>query len=180
MNLPVLDPTRPWYAQSGLRFTCTQCGNCCTGPAGYVWISDVELQRLSEHLKLSVDQIIRQYCRRIGNRISLKEHRNRRGEYDCIFLKEIAVQGHGNGQVAYTRRICTIYTHRPLQCRTWPFWPEIVANAQSWNQAARRCHGINRGRTWTPDEIARIRDATDWPADSPGSDSNLLDKGGDR
>ena len=41
MKLPVLEKssdTSPWYAE-GLKFTCSQCGNCCTGGPGYVWIS---------------------------------------------------------------------------------------------------------------------------------------------
>ena len=40
MKLDVLSPLPPpptWYAD-GLRFTCTQCGNCCTGQPGFVWI----------------------------------------------------------------------------------------------------------------------------------------------
>lgn len=32
----------PWYAP-GLSFTCTQCGNCCTGEPGVVWVSDEEI-----------------------------------------------------------------------------------------------------------------------------------------
>ena len=40
------DTNQPWYAD-GLSFTCTQCGNCCTGGPGYVWISDMEIDRLA-------------------------------------------------------------------------------------------------------------------------------------
>ena len=35
----------PWFDQ-GLTFTCQQCGNCCTGGPGYVWISDEEIDRM--------------------------------------------------------------------------------------------------------------------------------------
>ena len=31
------DESAPWY-RDGLRFTCTRCGNCCTGAPGYVWV----------------------------------------------------------------------------------------------------------------------------------------------
>ena len=37
---------QPWYAE-GLKFTCTQCGNCCTGGPGFVWISREEIRRLA-------------------------------------------------------------------------------------------------------------------------------------
>lgn len=41
---------------------------------------------------------------------------------------------------------CRIYSVRPWQCVSYPFWPEVVATAQAWYQEARRCEGIGRGR----------------------------------
>ena len=38
-----------WYAD-GLRFKCTQCGNCCTGGPGYVWFDDDEAQAMADQL----------------------------------------------------------------------------------------------------------------------------------
>ncbi|MFM1805538.1 MAG: hypothetical protein RL136_2417, partial [Planctomycetota bacterium] len=32
------DAQAPWYAE-GLRFECTQCGNCCSGGPGAVWFT---------------------------------------------------------------------------------------------------------------------------------------------
>jgi hypothetical protein len=40
---------------------------------------------------------------------------------------------------------CTIYEARPTQCRTFPFWPEVVHRKGSWERAARDCEGIGRG-----------------------------------
>src|SRR5213078_1202364 len=87
MKLDVISEPEPWYAD-GLRFTCSQCGNCCTGGPGFVWISEAEVERLAKHLGLSAAETVNRYCRRIGSRVSLKESRNARGEYDCVFLKE--------------------------------------------------------------------------------------------
>src|SRR5215831_4290224 len=107
MKLKVLDSSneaRPWYAD-GLTFTCTQCGNCCTGGPGYVWISDEEIARLAEHLKLTRRQIISKYCRKIGQKYSLREIRNSQGEYDCVFLTEEKAMSKRNGsQIVFTRR----------------------------------------------------------------------------
>ena len=125
----------PWYG-GGLRFTCTQCGNCCTGPQGYVWISTTEIHRLAKHLKISTDEVIDKYCRRIGKRFSLKEHRNSRGEYDCTFLKEVKTPAGDGSQVVHSRRVCTIYEYRPLQCRTWPFWDGNLSGPAAWNTRA--------------------------------------------
>jgi Fe-S-cluster containining protein len=37
---------QPWY-KDGLQFTCTQCGNCCTGRAGVVWVDDEEIEAIA-------------------------------------------------------------------------------------------------------------------------------------
>ena len=38
-----------WY-RDGLRFECTQCGKCCTGAPGYVWLTIPEIYRIAEFL----------------------------------------------------------------------------------------------------------------------------------
>jgi Fe-S-cluster containining protein len=162
MRLPVLDKFSDdanWYAD-GLRFTCSQCGNCCTGGPGYIWISDVEIDRLAEHLQITAKDVIKQYCRTIDGRISLTEIRTPQGMYDCVFLKEDPQRG---------RKTCSIYPVRPLQCRTWPFWPENLQTPARWDRAAKRCHGMNHGRTFTLPQLEAIRDAKDWPENPPTS-----------
>ena len=110
----------PWYAD-GLRFTCTQCGNCCTGAPGVVWISKREIQRLADHLKLTTAQVVEKYCRVVGSKYSLKENRNQRGEYDCIFLKEEKVTQNG---ISLTRRARVCFGGEPAL----PVAPHRVGN----------------------------------------------------
>ncbi len=162
-----LKVVQPWYEQ-GLAFSCTGCGNCCTGGPGFIWISDQEIDRLAEFLKLSREEVLRRYCRRINGQISLKEKRpNARGEYDCVFLKEIPAEASPDGQsITYSKRICEIYLVRPLQCRTWPFWEGNLASPEAWAIAAKRCPGMNTGQKWSKQQILARRDATDWPEDS--------------
>ena len=155
---------KAWYAD-GLRFQCAACGNCCTGGPGYVWISQVELSRLAEHLGESVDAVLEKYCRKIGATFGLKEKpRNARGEYDCIFLNEEQSPVSSDGQtVKQCKRTCAIYAVRPLQCRTWPFWHGLLTNPKTWDQAAKGCAGINAGELRPLPHILSRRDATDWP-----------------
>src|SRR5947208_14519862 len=98
MKLDVISEPEPWYAD-GLSFTCTQCGNCCTGGPGFVWISDEEVGRLAEFLKLTRRQVLDKYCRRIDKRLSLNERLMPNGNYDCVFLTETdAAEGAGGRQ----------------------------------------------------------------------------------
>ncbi len=160
----------PWHGD-GLRFTCTQCGNCCTGGPGYVWLTKEEIVRVAEHLSMKPEAVVEQYCRKIDGKFSFKERR-RRGSYDCIFLEEREATHTPDGAdkpVKYTQRFCAIYAVRPLQCRTWPFWHSNLASAESWEIAAQRCPGMNQGRKFGEKQIERIRDAADWPKDPPSS-----------
>jgi hypothetical protein len=162
---------QPWYAD-GLSFTCTCSGNCCTGGPGFVWMSEEEVDRLAAHLGISREQTLKDYCRKIGKRISLKENRTPQGNYDCVFLKQLPAEK-VKGKVSLPKRVCGIYAVRPLQCRTWPFWDGNLASKENWEASAKRCPGMNRGKQFTQEQIETLRDATEWPAEgeAPGSKS---------
>jgi len=178
MKLDVLHPPsgekNPWYAD-GLNFTCTQCGNCCTGGPGFVWVSKEEIIRLAEFLHITPQETVERYCRKIDGRFSFKEARNN-GSYDCIFLREEKLprpaksRDDHDAAVLHTRRSCAIYPVRPLQCRTWPFWDSNLASPENWDRASRRCPGMGSGhRHFTLRQIESLRDATDWPKNPPTS-----------
>ncbi|MGO9108241.1 MAG: YkgJ family cysteine cluster protein [Thermoguttaceae bacterium] len=131
--------TTPWY-HAGLRFRCTQCGNCCTGAPGYVWVNKEEIASLATLLKLDVEEFEKRYVRRVGIRKSLVEFPNG----DCVFFHSES-------------RTCHVYEGRPRQCRTWPFWNSNLASPEAWEQAAERCPGCNRGKLVTLDKIEEQR-----------------------
>jgi Fe-S-cluster containining protein len=123
MGLKIFQEEKPWYSD-GLNFECTQCGQCCTGAPGYVWISHSEMQAIAQFLNITIQEFSQKYLRRIDKRFSLKEHPV---SYDCIFLKN---------------KKCQIYPVRPKQCRTFPWWPENLYSEKSWKKAANACEGI--------------------------------------
>lgn len=123
----------PWYA-NGLTFGCARCGHCCTFPGGYVWLSMDEISELARHCGMSIQSFGQKYLRKIGPRYSLIEKSN--GE--CVF--------YGSGG-------CQVYAVRPLQCRTFPFWPENMRSAQTWQEVGKTCRGWNKGFHWSQEQI---------------------------
>jgi len=128
--------SEPWY-QDGLRFTCTQCGDCCTGTPGFVWVNDEELAAIAEHRRETVEDVVRHYTRLAEEGRTLREKANG----DCIFYQE----GHG----------CLIYPVRPRQCRTWPFWESNITTPDHWRHTCKICPGSGQGELIPVEEITK-------------------------
>lgn len=126
----------PWYAD-GLAFTCTRCGKCCTGAPGYVWVNDDDLAAIAAFLNQPVEEVRRLHTRVAHRGLTLREKTNG----DCIFWDR--QQG------------CTIYSVRPPQCRTWPFWESNVATPEDWEATKAVCPGSGKGELISADEITR-------------------------
>jgi len=149
-------PAEPWYAD-GLRFSCTQCGNCCTGPPGFVWFNQSELEAMAAYLGLTQREFLNRYCDVYGSRWSIRDAWNPEVQgHDCVFL-----QRDESGKA-----LCGIYPVRPGQCRTWPFWPSNLRSERAYRRATKTCpgaqHGLKQGEgTFYPVEQIRIlRDRT--------------------
>ncbi len=126
----------PWFAP-GLQFSCTGCGQCCTGSSGFVWVTDEDLTAIAEYLGRPIGEIRLLHTRFAQGKISLREHPNG----DCIYLDR--------------NRRCMIYPIRPIQCRTWPFWEQTTRTPETWQQTCEVCPGAGTG-TFVPwEEVAR-------------------------
>ncbi|MDJ0784461.1 MAG: YkgJ family cysteine cluster protein [Desulfosarcinaceae bacterium] len=125
-----------YFFDQGLRFDCVQCGHCCTGDPGIVFVSAADLSRLAIHLQLSIDAVIQRYLSPWRDSYTIREAIDGR----CLFYD----QG------------CAIYRVRPTQCRTWPFWPNNLRSQSRWKQVAKRCPGIGQGRRYTREEILSL------------------------
>lgn len=113
-----------WYKE-GLRFQCTECGKCCTGSPGYVFLGESDIERLSRHFSLTKEVFLSRFAKKVNGRFSLIDQP---GSVDCIFLKN---------------KKCSAYEARPTQCRTFPWWIEQIRDEDSWQKAAQFCEGIN-------------------------------------
>lgn len=140
--LNVLSDEKPWYAE-GLRFKCTECGQCCTGAPGYTWVSEDEIVAIAEHLGLSLDDFGKKYLRLVNGRYALLE---KPSSYDCIFLKD---------------KKCEIYQLRPKQCRTFPWWASNLSSPEEWQEAAQYCEGISVDAPIVPFDVIQEQLALD-------------------
>ena len=130
-------PVRSFY-QDGLRFECQGSGRCCLtrGKYAYVYVTDADRQRLADHFGLPIEAFTRQYCEQTDGHYHLRDPGR-----DCLFL-----DGH----------LCGVHAARPTQCRTWPFWPNLM-NRVAWEtEVAAYCPGVGKGRLYTAQEIDDI------------------------
>lgn len=131
---------QPWYAD-GLQFECTQCGRCCGGAPGFVWVNAAEIAAMAAEKGIeSIEEFERQFVRKVGARKSLIEFENG----DCIFLDPV-------------KRNCTVYGSRPRQCRTWPFWDSNLKNEQAWKDTCEVCPGAGNGKLYELEVIETQR-----------------------
>ncbi len=137
---------KKWYVE-GLRFGCTQCGNCCSGDPGHVWATKEEIAKISAFMGREDGWLDAEHLRRVGLRYSLTE----KPGGDCIFLS----RERGGTQ-------CTIYPVRPMQCRTWPFWTENLESSTAWEEAGRKCPGMDKGPHHSFVQVETIRTQKRW------------------
>ena len=135
-----------WY-ENGLRFECKACGDCCKthGEYAYVYLSDTDVEKISEFLGMSRLDFLNAYCMTDDNGdVHLAELLG-----DCTFLEQD------------TR--CRIYPVRPKQCDAWPFWRENLKKSVWEGPVSACCPGIGSGKLYLKEEIDAIADdRNDW------------------
>lgn len=123
-----------------MKFQCldTCQGRCCKinwdKKAGFVFLTKLDRIRLAAHF---AGQKFIQYSSlgefkftRFTDKKSKQWFLNKSNEGNCIFF----VDGK-----------CSVYQARPTQCRTFPFWPELVHSPNNWNKTKEFCPGIDKG-----------------------------------
>jgi Fe-S-cluster containining protein len=127
-------------AERGLRFECTQCGKCCwtRGQYSHVYMTKGDVEAMAAALSLTVAETRERFTFRDENgwtELDFSEGR-------CVMLDA-------------ETNLCTVYESRPTQCRTFPFWPEMIRRG-AWTMEARSiCEGVGNGRVVPKDEAAR-------------------------
>ena len=114
---------------TGLRFQCQPgCTNCCE-QQGFVYLTEEDLGRIADYVGMTVTEFERRHVYRTKHLLRLRVPRHQQ----CHFLREGG---------------CSIHAVKPVQCRLFPFWPELMdgKNAKrEWKKTAGWCPGIGKG-----------------------------------
>ena len=121
------DDPAPWYAASGLRFRCTGCGACCRQP-GFVYLHNDEADRIARRLR-GADATAESLAGAIWAR-----------EDADTFVIEVRA---GSACPLLGPEGCTVHDIKPMQCATYPFWPELLESPSAWHEEATLCEGIS-------------------------------------
>ncbi|MFQ5468796.1 MAG: YkgJ family cysteine cluster protein [Gammaproteobacteria bacterium] len=124
-----LGKSSPYFYMKKLRFKCTRCGCCCINAGSeFVYLGENEAEKIRKYLGVSSAWFRRRYIKRDKDEgLVLRFPENGR----CEFLDN--------------SNRCNIYPVRPGQCKTYPFWRELVTSAQGWVAEKSRCEGIGSG-----------------------------------
>ena len=109
------------------NFYCTGCGDCCRG-GGNVYFSQEEMENVKEFLNLSEEKWSLMKDRLVQfKKNGLYVHSSSKA---CIFIDK--------------ENLCRIYPVRPLQCRSYPYWPTVFENKKELLRHRKTCPGFHQ------------------------------------
>ncbi len=108
-----------------------------------MWVSEEEITKLAAFRGEDRKEFLAMHTKKSRGRVTLREKTNG----DCIFYD--------------TKRGCTVYSVRPIQCRTWPFWDINLTSPEEWERVEGICPGSGEGELIPVEEILKRVRATD-------------------
>jgi hypothetical protein len=109
-----------------MRFQCQPgCIRCCEAK-GFVYVTHDDIGRLAEHVGITRTEFKRRYLCGTAPLLRFRKQRHKQ----CPFLLS-------NG--------CSVHAVKPLQCSSFPYWPELLAKASERREVAEYCPGLNTG-----------------------------------
>lgn len=133
-----------------MRFSCQEScgGKCCKvelgGKEGFVFLTQQDERRLTALSKKTFFERGVFSSTRFIDKTTQQTYLKKNDDGSCIFFKK--------GK-------CIIYEARPTQCRTFPFWPELVRNNEQWEKVGQACPGIGNGETQSTDLLFQQMEA---------------------
>ena len=81
-------------------------------------------------------------------------------EWDAETKKWMIDANPGGCPLLTPDRGCSVHPVKPMQCQTFPFWPELILDDKGWDEAKAYCPGMDapNGRLYSEAEIRAICD----------------------
>jgi Fe-S-cluster containining protein len=105
-------------------FECKQCGECCYGEGG-ILLQPEETEKIADFLGLTCASFIALHCEERHDRLYIRSASN---GYCAFFDRD---------------RQCLIHPVKPGPCSLWPFYPALLKDRSTWDEAKEACPGIN-------------------------------------
>lgn len=130
------------YLLKSKNFSCTECGKCCTG-SGVVWANHAELEAIRGLIapEATFEDFHEAY-------VDVEEMKRRNVDVDAkewFVLKNADTKLNGAEHCIFLNaetNQCRIYSARPLQCATYPWWPELLSSREWREEGMNVCEGI--------------------------------------
>lgn len=120
-----------------MKFQCQEScgGKCCKkdfiSAGGFVFLTKADRDRLTRRLNKPLTDFAS---------LGEFEHTSFSGkEAKAWFLND-----NDQGCIFFKDGKCEVYEDRPIQCKTYPFWPENM-DPDAWKQVAEMCPGVGVG-----------------------------------
>lgn len=89
-------------------------------------MTEADAERIAEFVGVGKAEFEERFAFRTRNLLRLRVPRHAQ----CVFLE--------GGR-------CSVHAVKPVQCRTFPFWPELLASRRRWHETGALCPGIGKG-----------------------------------
>ena len=91
-----------------------------------MYLTENDILRLADYLNMTPADFEQRHVFRTKNLRRLRVPRHAQ----CEFLKDGG---------------CGVHVAKPTQCRTFPFWPELIESRKEWHTTGSWCPGIGQG-----------------------------------
>lgn len=111
-------------------FDCKKCGRCCYGEGG-IHVNKKERDRIARFVGMTQKSFMARYCEERNGRIYIKTG----PDNFCFFFNK--------------EKQCMIHPVKPKTCTRWPFYPAIVKDEDTWQDARDACPGFNQDSSFS-------------------------------
>jgi Fe-S-cluster containining protein len=125
-----------FHGEKFLKFRCTECGNCCSDTI--VPVCDEDVRRLMKGTGLKASEIAAFYTKEDFDDLGegLEFINLDKGRRTMGLLKRNDKENGRDACHFFRANRCSVYEHRPVTCRVWPFTLRFDASGRRLSSLA--------------------------------------------